>query len=86
MAGKKGIEMRTSRCERQRNKKGTIAENMRKFRKLRSLSQDKLAKMTGLSFPTIAKIESGKTANPSVYTLKRIADALGVGIEKLLEE
>lgn len=61
-----------------------IAKNIRKYRNKQDFSQDKLAKKTGLSFHTIVKIESGDTENPTIETVKKIAGALGVGVEDLI--
>ena len=63
----------------------TIAKNIKKHRKEKGLSQDKLSRLADVSHATIIKIESGATYNPRVETLKQIADALGVGIDDLME-
>lgn len=34
---------------------------------------------------TIAKIEAGSTPNPTIDTVKKIADALGVSLDDLME-
>ncbi len=47
-----------------------------KARAAKGLSQKQLAALTGIDQSDISKIERG-LANPSVSTLKRIADALG---------
>lgn len=62
-----------------------IAKNIRKYREKEGLSQDKLAKKTGLSFHTIVKIESGDTENPTIGTVKKIATALSVSVDKLIK-
>lgn len=66
--------------------KGVISENIKKYRKEKGISQDKLSKMADVTYNTIIKIESGATHNPRVETLKQIADALGVGIDDLIRE
>jgi len=38
-----------------------------------------------LVFHTIAKIKAGSTPNPTIDTVKKIADALGVGIDDLMK-
>jgi transcriptional regulator with XRE-family HTH domain len=48
------------------------------------MSQDKLAKKADIPFSTLAKIEGGYTPNPSIETLIKISDALGVGVDELL--
>ena len=63
----------------------TIAKNIKKYRKKLGISQDKLSKLADVTYNTIIKIESGATYNPRVETLKKIADALGVGIDDLMK-
>jgi transcriptional regulator with XRE-family HTH domain len=66
--------------------KSTIAKNVKKYRKKLGISQDKLSKLSNVTYNTIIKIESGATYNPRVGTLKQIADALGVSIDDLMKE
>jgi transcriptional regulator with XRE-family HTH domain len=68
------------------NKKSIIAENIKKYRKKKGITQDKLSKMADITYNTIIKIESGATYNPRVETLKKIADALSVGIDDLMKK
>ena len=65
--------------------KSIIAENIKKYRKKKGITQDKLSKMADITYNTIIKIESGVTYNPRVETLKQIADALGVSIDDLMK-
>jgi len=44
-----------------------------------------LSKRTNLAFHTIVKIESSDTPNPTIDTVKKIAKALGVGVDELLK-
>jgi transcriptional regulator with XRE-family HTH domain len=67
------------------NNKSVIAENIKKYRKKKGITQDKLSKMVDITYNTIIKIESRATYNPRVETLKQIADALGVGIDDLIK-
>lgn len=53
------------------------------FREWRSLSQSALARASGVNRVQIADIEAGR-ANASVQTWKKLAEALGVGIEELV--
>lgn len=64
----------------------TIAVNIRKLRNAKGLSQDKLSKLADLSFNTITKIEAGDTPNPTIETVKKIADALETNIDSLMKE
>lgn len=50
----------------------------------RQLSQNKLAKLSGVPQSVICDIESGKTKAPRIDTVKAIANALGCTIEQLL--
>jgi len=61
----------------------TIGKNIKKYRKERGLSQDKLSKLADVSHATIIKIESGGIQSPTIDTVQKIAKALGVGLEDL---
>lgn len=52
------------------------------LRKSRGLTQEELAEKAGVTVRTIQRIESGET-EPRAYTLKRIAEALGLRWEEL---
>ena len=60
-----------------------IAKNIRKYRKEKGLSQDKLARLADIAHATIIKIESGGIQSPTIDTVQKIAKALGVGLEDL---
>jgi len=62
-----------------------IAKNIRKYRERKGISQDKLSKLAEVSFNTITKIEAGNTVNPTVVTVRKISEALGVTIDVLLK-
>lgn len=66
-------------------KRSIISENIKKYRAKLGISQDKLSKLSDVTYNTIIKIESGATYNPRVETLKKIADALKVGIDDLMK-
>ena len=63
-----------------------LSENVKKLRKRRELSQDKLAKLANITLTTLVKIESGANNNPTLKTLKSLADALKVTVNDLIEE
>ena len=65
--------------------KTTIGNNIRKYRNKLGISQDVLSKRANLAFHTIAKIEAGSTPNPTIDTVKKIADALGVSLDDLMK-
>jgi transcriptional regulator with XRE-family HTH domain len=48
------------------------------------LSQEKLARLADVSNNTIINIEAGKQNNPTIETLKKIAKALEVGVDDLI--
>jgi transcriptional regulator with XRE-family HTH domain len=55
----------------------TLPERLKYLRGLRDLSQEQLAKISGVSQSTIAQIESGRK-DPSISTLKKICKAINV--------
>lgn len=55
-------------------------------RKEKGISQNQLAKMSGVPQSVICDIESGKTKFPRVNTLAAIAKALGVTLSELFDE
>jgi transcriptional regulator with XRE-family HTH domain len=65
------------------SKTTTIAKNIKKYRKEKGLSQDKLARLADIAHATIIKIESGGIQSPTINTVQKIAKALGVGLEDL---
>lgn len=64
--------------------KSTIAENIKKYRNKIGVSQDKLSKLADVTYNTIIKIESGANINPTIETLSKIAKALNVGVDDLI--
>jgi len=62
-----------------------IGENIKKLRLQKNLSQDKLARLADIAFPTLTKIESGETPNPTIETVKKIANALSVSLDNLIK-
>lgn len=61
-----------------------LSNNIKKFRKKKGLSQDKLAKLADVTHTTLVKIESGVNDNPTIKTLKKIADVLEVTLDELV--
>ncbi len=60
-----------------------LNQKVKEFRKQKGWTQQKLAEKTGLSFNTITKIEQGIGDSPTLKTLVKLADALGVSIDEL---
>ena len=63
-----------------------IAEEVKRLRTKKKLSQEKLPRLADISYNTVVKIESGSTPNPGVKTLSKIAKALDVSVDKLISE
>lgn len=51
---------------------------LRRLRRDRELTQEQLAKASGVNQTTISDLENGRTTNPSWETIARIAKALHV--------
>ncbi|MDM4772863.1 helix-turn-helix transcriptional regulator [Solimonas sp. SE-A11] len=62
-----------------------VGERIRKTRKLRSMTQDQLAKRVGLERSSIANIELGNQRLP-LHTLFSIASVLNIDANDLLPE
>ena len=62
-----------------------IGARVRQVRQSRRWTLDRLAEVAGVSRRMVVNVEQG-TANPSVGTLLRISDALGVGLPSLVAQ
>lgn len=62
---------------------GDLAINVWRVREERGWTQQQLAQRAGIKQPRIAEIERGD-ANPTLLTISRIAQALGVTVDRLL--
>lgn len=60
-----------------------LADNTRRLRESRGLSQQRIAELSDIPRPTWASLESG-AANPTLSVLVKAAAALGVSIEELI--
>lgn len=60
-----------------------LGRSLEYLRKARGLTQDQLAKISGIPRTTLSHIESGE-GNPSLKTLSKLALALGVPYEELI--
>jgi transcriptional regulator with XRE-family HTH domain len=68
-----------------RNQLIEIGETIRKRRQLLGLLQPQLADISGINRRTIQLVEAGK-ANPTIETLVKIADPLGLSFRLVLKE
>lgn len=62
-----------------------IGDNIKRLRKVKDFTQDRLAKKAGMPYTTLTKLESNVVKKPSVQTVAKIAKALEVSIEKLIK-
>ncbi|MBA4320265.1 MAG: XRE family transcriptional regulator [Flavobacterium sp.] len=68
------------------SKKSTISNNIKKYRQKLGISQDRLSKMADVTYNTIIKIESGGSQNLTIGTLSKIAKALDVNVDDLIQK
>jgi len=65
--------------------KDVIAANLRILRKVRGMSQPELAEKVGISPRTVARLEAGQVADPSINHVRDLSRALGVTVDMLSE-
>jgi len=63
-----------------------IARQIKLLRTESKLTQEKLARLSGISYNTLIKIENSATMNPTMRVLAGIARALDVPVDRLMEE
>lgn len=63
----------------------TIGAKIKVWRAKKDMTQDELAKKADIPYPTLAKIESGAVQNPSIDTVTKIAEGLGVTLDELIK-
>jgi transcriptional regulator with XRE-family HTH domain len=62
-----------------------LSKRLKELRKKKKWSQQKLAEKSGLSYNTITKIEQGVATMPTIQTMTKIADALEISLDELVE-
>jgi len=62
-----------------------IASNFKKLRAQKDYSLEKVARLADLSLNTVIRIESGVNKNPTIETLTKLARALEVSIDDLIQ-
>ena len=67
------------------NPASKIGTNIKKLRKQKGYSLEKISKLANLSLNTVVKVESGINKNPTIETLTKIASALEVKIDDLIK-
>lgn len=61
-----------------------LAQNIRKLRLKKGLSQERLARLADISNATLIKIEAGVAKEPTITTVSKIANALEISIDELV--
>lgn len=61
-----------------------LAQNVKRLRKKKGFSQEKLARLADVSYNTIVKIEAGKAVNPTFDTLSKLANVFNISIDSLV--
>ncbi len=62
-----------------------LANNIKKLREAKGLSQEKLARLADVANNTLIKMESGENQNPTLNSLKKVAKALEISIDDLIK-
>ena len=63
----------------------SIGKQIKRLRLENDLTQEKLSIKAGVPYTTLTKIESGVIKKPAVQTIARVAKALEVKIDDLIE-
>lgn len=61
-----------------------LGEKIQRLRKEKGLSQDELARKADIPYTTLTKIEIGVIKKPSVFAVAKIAEALDISLDELL--
>lgn len=61
-----------------------IGDNIKKVREQKGISKQELADNAGYSFAYISMLENNKRPNPSIKTIDKIAKALNVPVEEIM--
>ena len=61
-------------------------KNLATLRKEKDLTQEGLARKADISFHTLVKLESGGIKNPKIETVVKLAKALGISLDELIEQ
>lgn len=61
-----------------------LGKSIQRARQSAGLTQQQLCQRAELSYSTLAKIERGAIKSPSIFTIQRIATAIGISLNELL--
>lgn len=62
-----------------------LGENLKRIRNSKRMSTRELARKCNMCNSIVANIESGKSKNPTIDTVKKLAKALNVTIDELVK-
>jgi transcriptional regulator with XRE-family HTH domain len=62
-----------------------LSKNIKRLREAKGLSQEKLARLADVANNTLIKMETGENKNPTLETLKKVAEALEVSVDSLIK-
>ncbi len=73
--------------ENKKSKKSneTIGTKIKKIRLKQKLTQDNLARKADIPYTTLTKIESNVITKPTIQSVKKIANGLGITIDELIK-
>ena len=63
---------------------GSLADQIKKIRREKGLTQEKLAEMAGISLGHVIRLEGHRKINPTMSTLNKVCGALGVTLQSLM--
>ena len=61
-----------------------VGDQLKRLRRRAMLTQEQLAKKSGVGITTINRIETGAVEDPHFSTLRKLAQALGAELRELL--
>ena len=64
----------------------SISNNLKKIRAEKGYSLERVARLADLSLSTVIKVADGTNQNPTIDTLKKIAKALEIGVDDLIQK
>jgi len=64
----------------------TIGKNIKRLRQEKGISQDKLSKLADISLNTVVKMELDQSPNPTLETIQKLAKALDVSLDDLVNK
>lgn len=64
----------------------TLGVVLRRIRRARGFSLEKLSQISGVAFGYIGDVERGAVKSPGVDNLKKLCDALGITLDALVKE